>query len=1027
MARLIRWLLIALLMLPATAYAAPVVIAVIAYGASSLATYLGYSAAAAAFIGALAATAASAVIANNMKPGQQQGMPTFQSESKDRQTVVRSAVEPRRIVYGRVAVSGPLVYAESTGPANNYLHLIIPVAGHEVEAIDQVYFNDEALPLDENGWAMGRWAKFGVDTLPISFNTTVPTASPWIVTMPEAAPVVASVHIENGNQNIFLEDCTPLVPGRNQFSRLSTTEIMVSSFAQEFGSALVIDYFRQVSISDSYVRVRKHLGAADQVADADLVSESNGNWTNNHRLRGVAYLYIRLEFSADVFPTGVPNIKAVVRGKKVTDPRTSPPSVAWSDNWALIVRDYLTADYGLDCDDDEVDDDLIIAAANICDETVDLDGSPPTATQARYTANGTVNLSDRPVDILRSLVTGGAGAAVFSEGKWKGYAGAYTTPTVDIDEDWLRGPVKARARPPRRELFNGVKGVISSAERFWQPTDFPQITNSTYEAQDGGQRILRDIELPYTTDSVRAQRIAKIYLESARQAIIVELPCNVKAFQVAAWDTVRLSLERLGWTDKVFRVLDWKFSPEGGVDLVLKEEAAGVYDWAFGDASDLDFAPDTSIHSPFSDIDITIGTPTSGTDELFVAGDGTVVPRIRLPFTQPANPLIRYFEVQFAKSAGSPQLWQDAPDVAAPADQAFIFPVDDGIAYDGRIRAVTSLGNAGAWSTFRGHTVVGKTEAPSDVSNAVALQNGDVVIFGCDTVDDADLDSIEVRWLDAGDTEWNNGIPVANILRGQQFPSASIPQGDWTFLFKAKDTSGNYSATADRADVTITADGFTSITSREDAPDWPGAKTNFVVSVSGALIPDSTLLASQHTNAELFEQFVPYPQATCTYTAPELDKGRDGSARIYADIISALGPGVVTGTSAPKHQVDYRTAAGAYDGYEDWTIGGANFRYASSQIVLDTSVGKAKITGFSTMIDKKTRTETGTFSVGAGGSQAVSFADGFHGVPVLVLTPQGSGDVAASYTDLTETGFTGYFKTAGVAGAGTVSYQATGA
>ena len=1025
MARLIILLFSLALLLPAIACAAPVVIAAAAYAGTAFASYLGATAAAAAFYGSLAAIAVSAVIANQMKPGKQQQLPTYQAEAKDRQTVVRSSVEPRRIIYGRVAVSGPLVYAESTGTDNKFMHLVIPLAGHEVDAIGDVYFNDELLPLDTNGLASGRWTKTGPTTSPSTYATTIVPS--FQLTVPSAVASVASVKFSQIGRVTTMFDVSPGEPQTAvQYKRVGSTFYFHPSFATAFGSPTVtVSYFPLVTLG-SYVRVKKHLGATDQVADADLVAESGGNWTSAHRLRGIAYLYVRLEFNQDVFPVGIPNIKAVVRGKKVLDPRQSPAVTQWSENWALCVRDYLTGDHGLGCDDDEIDDSLIIAAANISDETVDLDGSPPTATQVRYTANGAINTADRPVDILRQLVSAGAGVAVFTEGLWKVYAGAYSTPSIDIDEDWLRGPIKLRAKPPRRELFNGVRGVIADADRFWQPTDFPPVKNSTYATQDGGE-ILRDIELPFTTEPVRAQRISKIELESGRQGIVAELPCNMRAFQVATWDTVRLSINRLGWENKVFRVIDWKFSPDGGVDLVVKEEAAAVYDWAFGDATENDTAPDTELQSMFDDLAITIGSPASGTAELFVAGDGTVVPRIRLPFTQPANPFIRYFELQYARSSGSPQVWQDAPDVAAPADQAYFHPVEDGVAYDGRMRAVTSFGNAGPWSMFSAHTVVGKTAAPSDVTNAVALQNGDVVIFGCDTVEDADLDSIEVRWLDAGDTVWNNGIPVANILRGQQLPSASIPQGDWTFLFKAKDTSGNYSTNAVRADLTVTADGFTTISSREDAPDWVGVKVNFVVSVSGALIPDSTKLASQHTNAELFEQFVPYPQATCTYTAPEIDKGRDGTARIYADIVSTLGPGVMTGTSSPEHRVDYRTASGAYDGYEIWNIGSVNFRYASSRIVLDTSVGKAKITGFSTVIDKKTRTETGTYTTSAGGSQGVTFASPFHSTPALLLTPQGSGDVSASYTDLNETGFTGYHKTAGAASAGTVGYQATGA
>ena len=43
---------------------------------------------------------------------------------------------------------------------------------------------------------------------------------------------------------------------------------------------------------DGFVRIKAHLGADDQLADTDLVSEVT-DWTTDHKLSGVSYLYIR--------------------------------------------------------------------------------------------------------------------------------------------------------------------------------------------------------------------------------------------------------------------------------------------------------------------------------------------------------------------------------------------------------------------------------------------------------------------------------------------------------------------------------------------------------------------------------------------------------------------------------------------------------------------------------------------------------------------------------------------------------------
>src|SRR6056297_1758030 len=129
------------------------------------------------------------------------------------------------------------------------------------------------------------------------------------------------------------------------------------------------------------IRINKHLG--DQTtADADLVSEStqiDSNFVGN----GIAYIYVRFEYDRDAFASGIPLITADVKGKKVFDPRTQ--TTAYSNNAALCLRDFLTAEYGLS--DSDIDETAFQIAANECDESVTLSGG---GTEPKYTMNGIV-------------------------------------------------------------------------------------------------------------------------------------------------------------------------------------------------------------------------------------------------------------------------------------------------------------------------------------------------------------------------------------------------------------------------------------------------------------------------------------------------------------------------------------------------------------------------------------------------------------------------------------------------------------
>lgn len=117
-----------------------------------------------------------------------------------------------------------------------------------------------------------------------------------------------------------------------------------------------------------YMTIRKHLGTASQLADSEAVNNM-AEWTNNHRLQGIAYLYIQMEKNQDVYPTGLPNISAVVEGPVLYDPRIS--ATRWTTNIPVMGYDFLkNTRYGFEAADDDVDDVNTSAQANIADEIV---------------------------------------------------------------------------------------------------------------------------------------------------------------------------------------------------------------------------------------------------------------------------------------------------------------------------------------------------------------------------------------------------------------------------------------------------------------------------------------------------------------------------------------------------------------------------------------------------------------------------------------------------------------------------------
>ncbi|HZQ01421.1 MAG TPA: phage tail protein [Reyranella sp.] len=72
----------------------------------------------------------------------------------DNKVTIRQPAGARPIVYGNTRVGG--TYALIHSDQNNQnLYLVIMLAGHEIEAVDQIWFDDAILTFDGSGWVTG--------------------------------------------------------------------------------------------------------------------------------------------------------------------------------------------------------------------------------------------------------------------------------------------------------------------------------------------------------------------------------------------------------------------------------------------------------------------------------------------------------------------------------------------------------------------------------------------------------------------------------------------------------------------------------------------------------------------------------------------------------------------------------------------------------------------------------------------------------------------------------------------------------
>ena len=203
-----------------------------------------------------------------------------------------------------------------------------------------------------------------------------------------------------------------------------------------------------------YLRVKTKLGTADQTAFDDLVAESGGEWTANHRCRGHALLYTRHRFSAEIYASGLPNVSAVIRGKKVYDPRDA--GTRYSPNFALCLRDYLLTpvdEGGFGAAADEIDETNFSAAANVCDEIAD---SPTTGDAAVTHGIQAVSASGDTIDLDGDRLKFQRGDRVTLD-----RSGSITRYVIPVQEQKDDGDQSQDIRYPRIQLATSLANAYA--------------------------------------------------------------------------------------------------------------------------------------------------------------------------------------------------------------------------------------------------------------------------------------------------------------------------------------------------------------------------------------------------------------------------------------------------------------------------------------------------------------------------------------------------------------------------------------
>jgi hypothetical protein len=335
------------------------------------------------------------------------------------------------------------------------------------------------------------------------------------------------------------------------------------------------------------------------------------SWTAAHsRMVGLAYLQADYKMSGDgsPFAQSIPSrITVRVRGAKLYDPRrdstvggsgsmraTDQTTWAWvSDDvgrnpalqllWYLLgwrIQNPVTGTWklavGLGLPVARIDLASFMAAANLCDESVALAAG---GTEPRYRSDGVLSEGDDPSLVFENLLSAMNGVLRDAGGKLvlDILHNDLGSPVVDLTADDVIGAFTWLQTPPIDQSFNTVRGqyVDASDTGLYQMVDYPDVTLTSADGIDRA----KTFNFALVQSASQAQRLAKTYLQRAQYPGTFTADFLASAWRCQVGSVVRLTFPALGFSTKLFRVVQHGISPSGICPMVLREEDASIYAW----------------------------------------------------------------------------------------------------------------------------------------------------------------------------------------------------------------------------------------------------------------------------------------------------------------------------------------------------------------------------------------------------------------------------------------------------------------
>jgi hypothetical protein len=387
---------------------------------------------------------------------------------------------------------------------------------------------------------------------------------------------------------------------------MTLDEVICDGEVVTFGGTPEPDYgMRAQGPFTDYLFVKYYDGtqtAADPMLLSRYGSYPERPWTSDMVGTGICYVIVTMRYNRELFQ-GFPKLRFVLGGIPLYDPRKDSTNggagphrwanrATWEPSSNPVVQVYNIARgvtvapgqvWGGSYAAADVPSAVWIAEANKADQLVTLQagGSEP-----RYRTAFEVLTSDEPASVIEELLKGCAGAIADIGGVLKLRVGGPGLPVFFFDDadTLVTKGAEFDPHPGFDRTFNGVTATYPDPESLWEPAEAPPRTNATWEAEDGGRRLVASLQFDAVPHKVQVQRLMRAYIRDERRFRRHAVPLGPRAIVVEPLDTVSWTSPANGYVAKAFEV--------GSVTepvrtllpmLALRESDPSDYDWTASD------------------------------------------------------------------------------------------------------------------------------------------------------------------------------------------------------------------------------------------------------------------------------------------------------------------------------------------------------------------------------------------------------------------------------------------------------------